>query len=521
MRPKVCLCLAVTVFLALGAGAYETSCPYRMGLLPEDPQAAPWITEVTCVPVAPGAPSAAALSAVDLSNLMPPVQSQGAQGSCVAWSVGYYHYTQIQKFTHQWNDSVAEHEVSPAFIYNQINGGVDRGSGFPDAFKLVCDQGACMISDMPYNDQDTASWPSENAYLHGISYRGAASYYIDATTDAGINAVKQRLANGKTCVLGISCYDNIIYIKNFDTVYTVHDKYGTNWGGHGVCIVGYDDDRATADGPGAFRLVNSWGTGWGNQGYWWMSYYAVKTTGAGLSGGRAYYIDDRPNYTPTLLARVKLTHSARDCISITFGIGRSKSPSWSYAFRKFNMLNLAPQPFPLNNLVFDLSDGAPYLEPTDSVHVKCSDSKKDRLTGSIAYLSAEYAPWGSSGVSPETPVTIPDFKTTVMARLKIPKTLGLAGGSGPHDEAAVHPMAFGSTQSRDGAVSVAFEPARSGPVRIAVYDATGRAVRTQDVSANRQAGTLSIDLGGLNAGVYLVRITSADLTMTRKLVVQR
>jgi hypothetical protein len=39
--------------------------------------------------------------------------------------------------------------------------------------------------------------------------------------------------------------------------------------------------------------------------------------------------------------------------------------------------------------------------------------------------------------------------------------------------------------------------------------------------ATRRTGALSIDLGDLNAGVYVVRLTGADLTISRKLVVQR
>ncbi|GEM_PF-4582470 len=60
-----------------------------------------------------------------------------------------------------------------------------------------------------------------------------------------------------------------------------------------------------------------------------------------------------------------------------------------------------------------------------------------------------------------------------------------------------------------------------GPLTFSLLDVSGRVVRTEQVPATRRTGTLSIDLGGLNAGVYLVRITSADLTTTRKLVVQR
>jgi C1A family cysteine protease len=521
MRLKVCLGLGVAMLLALGASATETSCPYRMGLLQEDPHTVPWLTEATCVFVAPGAPEAATMSAVDLSGEMPPVGNQVGQGSCVAWSVGYYDKTHTEYVEHGWNDSLREHQVSPAFIYNQINGGRDAGSTYGDAFQLICEQGACMWSDFPYDTSDYASWPSESAYSRGILYRGTSAYYIDVTTDAGINSVKQRLANGQTCVLGISCYDNMFTIKNFDNIYTVYDKYGINRGGHGVCIVGYDDNKDTKDGIGAFKLVNSWGTGWGDNGYWWMSYYAVKNKRAGLSWGNVYYAGDRTDYHPTLLGRVRLTHSARDCIGITFGIGRSRTPAWIYVFRKFINLNQAPQPFPLNNMVFDLSDGAAYLEPTDSVFVQCIDNKKDSQTGSIDYLSAEYVPWGTAGVSPETPVAIPDFKKAVMARLKIPKTLGMAGAPGPHGEPTANAVADSRAEFRDGAASPAFEPGRPGPVRIAVYDATGRAVRTQEVSANSRTGALSIDLGGLNAGVYLVRITGADLTVSRKLVVQR
>jgi hypothetical protein len=60
-----------------------------------------------------------------------------------------------------------------------------------------------------------------------------------------------------------------------------------------------------------------------------------------------------------------------------------------------------------------------------------------------------------------------------------------------------------------------------GPLRLSLLDVSGRVVMTRDVSANSRAGALSIDLGGLSAGVYLVRITGADLTISRKLVVQR
>jgi len=77
------------------------------------------------------------------------------------------------------------------------------------------------------------------------------------------------------------------------------------------------------------------------------------------------------------------------------------------------------------------------------------------------------------------------------------------------------------TPAKGGLVSVQYSLPRAEPLQVTLLDVSGRAVRTEQVSANSRTGALSIDLSGLNAGVYLVRITGADLTMSRKLVVQR
>jgi len=40
------------------------------------------------------------------------------------------------------------------------------------------------------------------------------------------------------------------------------------YGGHAMCVVGYDDNKY----GGAFEIQNSWGTDWGNEGYIWITY---------------------------------------------------------------------------------------------------------------------------------------------------------------------------------------------------------------------------------------------------------
>ena len=94
-------------------------------------------------------------ASVDNSLLpwFPPIGNQGGEGSCVAWSVGYYVKTFQEAKEHGWNFSGAtwlngysgyptpsyQNEImSPDFIYHLINGGVDGGSTFEDAIDLVC-----------------------------------------------------------------------------------------------------------------------------------------------------------------------------------------------------------------------------------------------------------------------------------------------------------------------------------------------------------------------------------------------
>ena len=111
-----------------------------------------------------GAPAVA----VDQSTTpwFPPIGNQGSQGSCVAWSVGYYVKTFQEAKEHEWNLSGASWTsghptvsyqnriISPAFIYNLINGGEDEGSSFYDAIQLVCFIGASSWEKMPYNPLD-------------------------------------------------------------------------------------------------------------------------------------------------------------------------------------------------------------------------------------------------------------------------------------------------------------------------------------------------------------------------------
>jgi hypothetical protein len=333
--------------------------------------------------------------------------------------VSYYHRSQLEYRERHWDLTDPNHQFSPAFTYNQVNGGADYGSNGADHMDLICDQGCASMADCPYDPSDCTSWPSESAYSHALPFRCRSWAWFRTRDTNGLNAAKQMLNNGSTLVLGIWCWDNILNIDSFGNIYCVADRYGSNRGGHGVCIVGYDDTLTTNDGPGAFRLTNSWGKGWGDIGFWWMSYAAVMDSF--LSQRAVLFMYDTVGYEPSLLGRVRIEHATRDRVGITFSVGPRSAPLWSKEFRDFRRTVRAEQPFPDHNLVFDLTEAAPHIAggQTDSVYFAASDTLPDSLSGTIRYFSAQYLPWVNIYPSTDTPVLIPDDGTLVYAGTRI------------------------------------------------------------------------------------------------------
>lgn len=62
-------------------------------------------------------------TSVDWSGDMPNVGDQGQQGSCTAWATGYNYKSYQEKLEHGWSNQTSNHQFSPSYIYNQINGG--------------------------------------------------------------------------------------------------------------------------------------------------------------------------------------------------------------------------------------------------------------------------------------------------------------------------------------------------------------------------------------------------------------
>lgn len=250
-------------------------------------------------------------SSVDLSTspCFPPIGNQGSIGSCTAWASTYYQYSyEVNKLNNV--TSTANRVVySPKWTYNNINSGVDKGSSYTDAYKLLKNQGAVTLSEFPYsssgyNLQDLPTYDGavedmRNALNTRLSFYGSyvisgSGTVITSNTDSDLNQVKTALNNGK--VLTFSTYNDFNYKKgtgswsNTKLVYRCYDA--PNSGSHAMTIVGYNDN-VTCDingngtievgERGAFKVINSWGTtnsGANNSGVIWIMYDALNGTSA-------------------------------------------------------------------------------------------------------------------------------------------------------------------------------------------------------------------------------------------------
>ena len=287
---------------------------------------------------------------VDNSTLVsfPKIGDQGSEGSCVAWASTYYQMSHEVCLTLGCDNKNSSAKVfSPKWTYNMINGGVDGGSFFSDAFNLVAAHGAPMLSEFPYVSGDYRSWDLNSEHWRSAINSRMSSYSsLSVNSDAGMANAKVLLSNGHVLVIG-----TYIYSWQFRTVQANPNSRSNPFvgqaiatyingqnGGHAMTIVGYDDNIWTdingnglvePSELGAFKIANSWGTGWKNGGYVWIAYDSLRSSSsvpgfapAGrvqLAQSGAVYTMTFAPYAPKLLAKVTVSHAARNQMALRFG----------------------------------------------------------------------------------------------------------------------------------------------------------------------------------------------------------
>lgn len=229
---------------------------------------------------------------VDLSKHFPRPGDQGRQNSCVGWAVAYSLKGYLEKRERKWPGTTTNQLFSPAYIYNQINDGVDEGSNIMRALDLMMREGVSTLADFPYSDRDYTSQPTarvkDRAKPFAIaSFRRLPTTWRNAEADT-VGQARNHLADGFPIVIGMLVGKPFIAHRGpRGSENYVGPQNSDKEGGHAMCVVGYDDSR------NAFKLINSWGTDWGTNGYGWVSYETFKR-----KVREAYVVQDVIVYRP-------------------------------------------------------------------------------------------------------------------------------------------------------------------------------------------------------------------------------
>ncbi|MBK7148866.1 MAG: C1 family peptidase [Bacteroidetes bacterium] len=202
---------------------------------------------------------------VDLSQKLPPVGSQGDQQSCVGWAVGY---ASRSYYLLKESRGMSNVYISPAFIFNSLNGQKNQPIYIKNALNLLVDTGACTLQSMPYNPADYTTRPGPKQIEEARQYRIETYRKIDLKNNS-VNNLKAELANDNTVICALNYqleYDLDGNMRPRPSPYLWERKKIRPLKGHAIVLVGYNDSLQ------AFKFMNSAGDTWGDQGYGWIRY---------------------------------------------------------------------------------------------------------------------------------------------------------------------------------------------------------------------------------------------------------
>lgn len=202
----------------------------------------------------------------DLSPLLPPIRSQGQQGSCVSWAISYY-MKSLQEKIQYGTDFTTEKITSPAYTYNQITQGNCVGTQLIETLNLLKNKGVCSWSSFPYSDMNCDTQPTEEQNEEALQNR--ISDYKSLSGENMVNEMKG-LINQQTPII-IAAYLSSEFGEIDDFGLTAYREHTVDYSlerCHAMLVVGYSDTY------NAFKIVNSWGPDWGDDGFVWIDYKA-------------------------------------------------------------------------------------------------------------------------------------------------------------------------------------------------------------------------------------------------------
>ncbi len=342
--------------------------------------------------------------AVDNRGYLPPIRSQGAEGSCVHWAGAYYTKTaNMKRRNPALNMGATSNQCSPRFTYNLTNGGEDNGAWGHEPFEIAMRYGCASLLQKPYVAGQYTALPVVEDFVEGLHRRTTNYVWVWewGPTAEQINELKAFLDDGGVAACAV-------YAENTFDAWGPGDApwYGTECSSadinHMVTVCGY--------GPGYYLVANSWGTWFGSNGYIVVDSDYFENYFSDVMYPLEGTCEPAANY-----ARVQIQHGRRsDIRSLSFSVNGatvwSNSPlpttaplGWGY-FATDTRSNWA--------LAVDLS-AAPW-GAANVVTARCMD-KVLGTAGALTNFTVRFN--GASHVSDQTPVAIPDNTGAAAARV--------------------------------------------------------------------------------------------------------
>lgn len=214
---------------------------------------------------------------VSLEKYAPRRLNQGQQGSCVAWASAYAARTILE--AQRTGKNPNQVRFSPSFMYNQIS--IDHNTCQGSYIKLAVDnmlnQGAVPYEDFKYDPTDCTRDPGSRLKAEAQAYKIKGFQRLTNEGQHPVNemlAIKQNLAQGSPVIIGMmvggSFMQNMMGKEVWIPTNSDYSKRG--FGGHAMCVIGYDDYKE----GGSFQIMNSWGEDWGKKGIAWVRYSDFK-----------------------------------------------------------------------------------------------------------------------------------------------------------------------------------------------------------------------------------------------------
>jgi hypothetical protein len=209
-----------------------------------------------------------------LKQYSPVPESQGNYGTCVGWSTAFAARTISESIAMNRTNrtQTSNSAFSAIYVYKNISNDPSgqNGTYITDALDLMKTRGA--VKRLP--TEKTTDFKAVSLSIYNNAQRFPISGYvrlfsnpkgIPGTIAERVLPVKKSLSEGKPVVIGMNCPDSFFDARD---VWRPYENARSNYDGHAMCVVGYDDSKY----GGAFEIQNSWGTNWGNQGYTWITY---------------------------------------------------------------------------------------------------------------------------------------------------------------------------------------------------------------------------------------------------------